>query len=82
MGEIEQYTTKAGGNHMPRYHFVVRFPDHVYDDPDGAHLPNHEAAEDQGHRIVRELKEDGYHPSEAVLLVHDETGQIIHSIPF
>ena len=41
---------------MPRYHFVVRFPDHVYDDPDGVHLPNHEAAEDQGHRIVSETK--------------------------
>jgi hypothetical protein len=46
------------------------------------HLPNHEAARDQAHRIVRELKEDGYHPGDAVLLVHDETGQTLHSIPF
>ena len=39
--------TKAGGNHMPRYHFVVRAPDHTtLDDPDGMHLPSHEAARD------------------------------------
>jgi hypothetical protein len=63
--------TKAGGNHMPRYHFVVREPDYTHDDPDGEHLPNQEAARDHGHRIVRELREDGYHPGNAVLLVHD-----------
>ena len=47
---------------MPRYHFVVRAPDHTHDDPDGMHLPNHEAATEQAHRIVRELTEDGYRP--------------------
>jgi len=68
---------------MPRYHFVVRAPDHTtLDDPDGMHLPNHEAARDEAHRIVRELGEDGYHPGDAVLLVHDERGQTVHSIPF
>ena len=65
---------------MPRYHFVVRETNFTHDDPDGAHLPNDDAARDQGKRIVRELKEDGI--SDAVLLVHDETGQTIHSIPF
>jgi hypothetical protein len=65
---------------MPHYHFVVREPDYTLDDPDGMHLPNHEAARDQAHRIVRELQEDGL--SDAVLLVHDETGQTVHSIPF
>ena len=29
-----------------------------------------------------ELKEDGYDPGDAVLIVHDDRGQIIHSIPF
>ena len=67
---------------MPRYHFVVRAPDHTHDDPDGVQLPSHEAARDEAHRIVRELKEDGYHPENAVLLIHDETGQTVHSIPF
>jgi len=74
--------TEAGENHMPRYHFVVRTADHTHDDPDGMHLPNHEAARNQGHRIVCELKEDGYDPGDAVLIVHDDRGEIIHSIPF
>jgi hypothetical protein len=42
---------------MPRYHFVVRAPDHTHDDPLGTHFPNHEAAREHGHRIVRELRE-------------------------
>jgi hypothetical protein len=67
---------------MPRYHFVVRAPDHTHDDPDGVHLPDHEAARDHGHRIVRELNEGGYHPGNAALVIHDETGQTVHSIPF
>jgi hypothetical protein len=67
---------------MPRYHFVVQATDHTHDHPDGIDLPNHDAARDQGHRIVRELKEDGYDPGDAVLIVHDERGQIVHSIPF
>jgi len=65
---------------MPRYHFVVSAPEHTHDDSDGAQFPNHEAAREHGHRIVRELTEDGY--QDGVLLVHDERGQIVHSIPF
>jgi hypothetical protein len=67
---------------MPRFHFVVRAPDHTHDDPDGTHFPNHEAAKDHGHRIVRELSESGYNPANAALLIQDETRQTIHSIPF
>jgi hypothetical protein len=47
---------------MARYHFVVRAPDHTHDDPDGMHLPSHEAA-----RVVRELKDGGYQPADASL---------------
>ena len=65
---------------MPRYHFVVREPDFTHDDPDGVHLPNDDAARDQGQRIVRELKNDGYLGD--VLIVHDETGRIVDSIRF
>jgi hypothetical protein len=63
---------------MPRYHFVVRVSDHTHDDHEGVHLPNHEAAREHGDRIVRELREDGYH--DAALVIHDETGLLIHSI--
>jgi hypothetical protein len=46
------------------------------------HFQNHEAATEHGHRIVRELREDGYNPGDAALLIQDETRQVIHSIPF
>jgi len=52
---------------MPRYHFVVREADHTHDDPEGVHLPNHDAAKDHGSHIVRELKDGGYCPSAAQL---------------
>jgi hypothetical protein len=59
---------------MPRYHFVVRTPDHTHDDPDGMDFPNLEAAKEHGHRIVRELREeDGYTPGDSALLIQDET---------
>jgi hypothetical protein len=57
---------------MPYYHFVVRAPDYTYDDPDGTH----------GHRVVRELREDGYDPGNAALLIQDGARQTLHSIPF
>ena len=67
---------------MAYYHFVVRTSDHTHDDPHGTHFPNHEAAREHGHRIVRELSEGGYNPANAALLIQDETRQTIHSIPF
>ena len=67
---------------MPRYHFVVSAAEHTHDDPDGVHLPNHDAARDHGNRIVCELKDGGYSPENAALVIHDEMGQIVHSIPF
>jgi hypothetical protein len=67
---------------MPRYHFVVRAPDQTHDDPEGTHLPNHDAAKDHGHRIVGELKAGGYCPEDTALLIKDETGQTLHSIVF
>jgi hypothetical protein len=70
---------KPGGTTVPRYHFVVRAPDHTLDDPDGIDFPNHQAAREHGHRVVRELREDGH--QDGALLVHDERGQIIQSIP-
>ena len=67
---------------MPRYHFVVHAPDHRHDDPEGVHFPDHEAAREHGHRIVRELREGGYSPEGAALVIQDETGQTVHLIMF
>jgi hypothetical protein len=66
-GEVVIATVSAAFGHknreeitMPRYHFVVRAPDHTHDDPDGTHFPNHDTAREHGHRIVRELADGGY----------------------
>jgi hypothetical protein len=67
---------------MPRYHFVVRTGNHTHDDPDGLDLPNHEAAKNVASRIVSELKDDGYCPGDADLVIQDEAGQTVHSIRF
>ena len=67
---------------MPLYHFVVRESDFTHDDPEGVDLPDDDAARDEGQRTVRELKESGYDAVDAVLIVQDERGRIVHSIPF
>jgi phage replication-related protein YjqB (UPF0714/DUF867 family) len=66
---------------MPQYRFIIHVTDHTYDDPDGEHFLSDGAAKDHGHRIARELKEDGFDPS-AVRRVKDERGLTVHSIPF
>ena len=65
-----------------RYHFVVHARDHDHDDPDGIILAGPDIAREHAHQVVRELKEGGYNPPGATLLVLDESGQTIHSVPF
>ena len=67
---------------MPRYYFVVEMPDHTYDDFEGEQLPSDAAAKTYGDRVVRELKERDFELAGAILLVRNEGGQIIQSIPF
>jgi uncharacterized protein DUF6894 len=68
----------------PRYHFVVQAPapDHNHDDPDGMVLSGPNAAKEHARRVVRELKEGGYDPEGATLIVLDESGKTIHSVAF
>jgi hypothetical protein len=67
---------------MPLYRFLVRASDHTHDDPLGTVLPGHGSAREHAHRIIRELKDGGYDPPGATLVVTDESGETIHSIPF
>jgi hypothetical protein len=66
---------------MHRYHFIISAVDHTYDDPYGEPFASEGAARDYGHRVVRELRADGFDLS-AVLRVTNETGATVHSIPF
>lgn len=67
---------------LPRYYFVVRAQDHEHLDPDGMILAGPNTAKEHGRRVVDELKQDGYHPPGAILHVLDESGAIVHTIPF
>jgi len=67
---------------IPRYYFVVRAQDQEHADPDGIVLAGPNTAREHGHRVVRELKQGGYHPPGAILHVQDESGETIHRIPF
>jgi len=67
---------------VPRYYFVIHARDHRHDDPHGTELPDHEAARDYAHRVIRELKEDNYRPPGATMIVLDQAGNTIHSISF
>jgi hypothetical protein len=67
---------------MPRYYFVLHTPDRRHEDPFGIELPNAEAAHVHGHKLARELREGGgFGLPGPVMVVQDETGDIIQSIP-
>lgn len=66
-----------------RYFFVVRWPDHDDNDEDGTLFLSKSAALAYARRIVRELKEvGGYDGLALTMVVEDENGTVIHSIPF
>jgi hypothetical protein len=66
---------------MHHFRFIIRASDFTYDDPHGRALPSEWAAKDHARRIIRELRQDGFDPS-SVLLVTDDKGATVHSIPF
>jgi len=68
---------------MPRYYFIVRWPDREHSDPHGTELPDPAAADVYARRIIRELTEDGgYDDPDLLMVVRDAAGKTIHSLPF
>ena len=73
---------------LPAYAIRVQKPesapillrDHSHDDPHGTDLADHHAARAYALRIIQELREGGYRPSEATMTVRDELGNTLHSI--
>jgi hypothetical protein len=73
----------AKGPDMPRYRFILQWSDKAQGDEHGTHLPDHDAACEYAHRVVRELKEDGgYNEPGLRMIVRDTNGKLIRSIPF
>jgi hypothetical protein len=67
---------------MPRYFFVVQYPDGTLADADGTDLPTDSAALELAQRIIRDLKNGGDHDEPGLtLIVKDETERIVFSLP-
>jgi hypothetical protein len=62
---------------MPRYCFILRWPDwRQHRDDEGTDLPNDAAARDYAHRMIRELKEGGgYDEPGLEMVITDESGR-------
>jgi Domain of unknown function (DUF6894) len=69
---------------LPRYHFVIRWPDREHRDPGGTRFPDVAAARRYAERVIRELKEGGgdYDHPELLMVVTDGDGNEIFTIPF
>ena len=68
---------------LPRYHFVIRWPDRDRVDPQGTGFPDVASARRYAEQVVRELKEGGgYDDPELLLVVTDGDGNQIFSVPF
>ena len=68
---------------VPRYFFTIRGRDRFKDDPHGTNLPDVAAALSNAERKIRELrKESGYNDPTLMMIVKDEAGQTVLSLPF
>ena len=68
---------------MPRYFFTIHKQDRVEDDPGGTYLPDAEAALSYAEYTIRELrKKSGYNDLALMMMVNDEAGQAVLSLPF
>jgi hypothetical protein len=76
------YPTGGGDDGVPRYFFIVAYPDREFDDPDGTLLPGDEAAINHAQRLAEELREDRQ-PGEPdmTMIVKNAEGVVIYSAP-
>jgi hypothetical protein len=70
---------------LPRYHFVVTWPDRVreYGNTEGTILQDEEEARRFAARIIRELKQAGKHDDpELYMVVQDAEGREVFTLSF
>jgi hypothetical protein len=68
---------------MPRYFFIAQGTDRVIGDPEGAEVPNLEAARDASLEIARDLvRQAGLVWEEWSFEIKDGTGQTLLVVPF
>ncbi len=68
---------------MPRYFFIIRGRNNAKDDRDGTNLPDVAAALSNAEHKIRELRtQSGYDDPSLMMIVKDETGRTVLSLPF
>lgn len=66
---------------MPRYFFDIQ-DDQIFVDDTGYEFADLGAARLYAERVIRELKDDGWHDPRIVMIVKDENEAILLSLPF
>ena len=67
---------------MPRYFFILVYPDRIIGDPRGTVVPSDEAAIGAARTIIDELLEDsGPDELRPIIIVRNEAGEIIYQFP-
>jgi hypothetical protein len=68
---------------VPQYFFTIRRPGRVKDDPHGTNLPDIAAALSHAeYKIVELRKESPYNDPALMMIVKDEGGRMVLSLPF
>jgi hypothetical protein len=68
---------------LPRYYFIILWPDHEDVDPHGTQLTDNDAARGHACHMVRRLKASGdYDDPELMVEVRNEMRERVLSIPF
>jgi len=66
---------------MPRYFFDIQ-DDQIFLDDTGYEFADLDAARLYAERVIRELNDDGWNDPRIVMIVKDENGAILLSLPF
>ena len=67
---------------MPRYFFILVYPDRVIGDPRGTVLPDDEAAIGAARTIIDDLLEyRGTGQPRPIIMVRNEAGEIVYQFP-
>ena len=67
---------------MPRYFFILVYPDRAINDPRGTVLPSDEAAIGVAREIIDELlKDSGPGQPRPIIMVRNEAGEVVYQFP-
>ncbi len=76
LGQFERHS-------VPRYFFTIRGRNRVKDDRDGTNLPDVAAALSNAEEKIRQLRtQSAYDDPTLMMIVKDEAGQTVLSLPF